>query len=74
MPLQIDGYTASVHCDGKELEEYGVKQEGARTVSCWIPSESGKVRVVYNHDPILAPLNHRLPSRSQFIGEIRQPR
>jgi len=34
-----------ISIDGKELEQYGVHlDEGKREVTCWIPSEVGKVR------------------------------
>lgn len=33
-----------IKCGGKTLPEYGVQQEDNKTVSCWIPSEAGKVR------------------------------
>jgi len=33
-----------ISVDGKELEQYGVHlDEGKREVTCWIPSEVGKV-------------------------------
>lgn len=43
MPLELNGYSAHVNCDGKELETYDVRMEDERTISCWIPSEEGKV-------------------------------
>lgn len=43
MPLELNGYSAHVNCDGKELETYDVRMEDERTISCWIRSEEGKV-------------------------------
>ncbi len=43
MPLKLNGYTAHVCSDGKELEAHGLQAEGENAVSCWIASESGKV-------------------------------
>lgn len=47
MPLKLNGYSASVRCDGEELEHYDAKQDNPRTASCWIASESGRVRSLY---------------------------
>ena len=44
MPLKLNGFTAHICCDDKELEAYGVQKEGGQVVSCWIASEAGKVR------------------------------
>lgn len=44
MPLELNGYSAHICCDGKELETYDVRVEDEKTISCWIPSEEGKVR------------------------------
>ena len=43
MPLRLKGYTAHIDCDGKELEQYNVQQVDERTMTCWVPSEVGKV-------------------------------
>ncbi|KAI0643770.1 hypothetical protein C8Q79DRAFT_153370 [Trametes meyenii] len=42
MPLELNGYTAHIICDGAELDVYGVKNEDPRTISCWVASEEGK--------------------------------
>lgn len=47
MPLQHNGYSAYIKCEGKELEVYGVGVEDEKTVSCWVASEEGKVTSVY---------------------------
>ncbi|EIW53414.1 uncharacterized protein TRAVEDRAFT_40106 [Trametes versicolor FP-101664 SS1] len=47
MPLELNGYSAHVNCDGKELETYDVRMEDERTISCWIPSEEGKTFIVH---------------------------
>lgn len=44
MAIEFLGFTIWVHSDGKELEEYKVQVEDENTVSCYIPSEVGKVR------------------------------
>ncbi|RPD66136.1 hypothetical protein L226DRAFT_189703 [Lentinus tigrinus ALCF2SS1-7] len=50
MPLKLNDYTAHITCDGRELEAYGTKEEGDRTVTCWIASEAGKEFVVHWSD------------------------
>ncbi|TFK91030.1 hypothetical protein K466DRAFT_483559 [Polyporus arcularius HHB13444] len=47
MPLKLNGYTAHVCSDGKELEAHGLQAEGGNAVSCWIASESGKEFTVH---------------------------
>ncbi|KAI1795879.1 hypothetical protein LXA43DRAFT_989893 [Ganoderma leucocontextum] len=47
MPLKLKGFSAHICCDGKELEQYDVQLEDERTVTCWIPSESGKAFSVH---------------------------
>ncbi|KAI0772789.1 hypothetical protein BD413DRAFT_34186 [Trametes elegans] len=42
MPLELNGYTAHICCDDKELEMYDIEVEKGNTVTCWIPSEEGK--------------------------------
>lgn len=44
MPLNINGYTAHIRCEGKELQAYDIQNEDAKTVTCWVASEEGKVR------------------------------
>jgi hypothetical protein len=46
MPLH-DSYDIYLEVDGTRLQEYDVAFDGSTrppTVSCWIPSQSGKVR------------------------------
>ena len=45
MPLELNGYSAHIRCDGEELEMYSVRRKGTRTALCWIASEEGKVRL-----------------------------
>ncbi|KAI0721090.1 hypothetical protein C8T65DRAFT_632190 [Cerioporus squamosus] len=42
MPLALQGCSAQVLCDGQELEQFDVRQDGERTISCWIPSQAGQ--------------------------------
>ncbi|KAI0643771.1 hypothetical protein C8Q79DRAFT_153488 [Trametes meyenii] len=42
MPLELNGYTAHIDCDGAELEAYGVEKQNPHTISCWVASEEGK--------------------------------
>jgi hypothetical protein len=43
MPVYRD-VSAAIHVDGKALEEYQVEyDESQKLVSCWIPSQVGKV-------------------------------
>ena len=39
----LNGVQITIVCNDQPLEEYGVTCEGD-TVTCWIPSEAGKVR------------------------------
>lgn len=40
------GFEASISVDGVHLPEYNVTMDGGeKRVSCWIPSEAGKVRL-----------------------------
>ena len=45
MPLSLPAVNAAIVCDGKELETYDVKQEGISSLTGFIASEAGKVRV-----------------------------
>ncbi|EIW52453.1 uncharacterized protein TRAVEDRAFT_61366 [Trametes versicolor FP-101664 SS1] len=47
MPLELNGYSAHICCDDKELETYDVRVEDEKTISCWIPSEEGKAFTVH---------------------------
>ena len=40
----LNGVHVSIVCDGQPLEEYELTYEGD-TVTCWIPSDAGKVRM-----------------------------
>lgn len=41
----IANYSAWIEVDGKELSEYDVQySDNGTRVTCWIPSEAGKVR------------------------------
>ncbi|KAH9903461.1 hypothetical protein C8Q73DRAFT_674788 [Cubamyces lactineus] len=42
MPLNLNGYTAYISSEDKELEAYDIRQEDDQTVTCWIASEEGK--------------------------------
>jgi hypothetical protein len=51
MPLH-SSYDIYLEADGVRLQEYDVVFDGSKsppTVSCWIPSESGKVRPWWSH-------------------------
>ncbi|KAI0324245.1 hypothetical protein GY45DRAFT_1314131 [Cubamyces sp. BRFM 1775] len=50
MPLDLNGYTAHISSDGKELEAYGIQHEDDKTVTCWIASEEGKSFVIHYGD------------------------
>lgn len=42
---------AAIVCDGKELETYGVKQEGTSTLTAFIASEAGKqFKITYSNE------------------------
>ncbi|OBZ75809.1 hypothetical protein A0H81_04301 [Grifola frondosa] len=47
MPLELHGYSVYISCDGKEIEQCDVREDDAKTVSCWIPSEAGKEFEIY---------------------------
>ncbi|KAI0657435.1 hypothetical protein C8Q70DRAFT_919196 [Cubamyces menziesii] len=47
MPLELNGYSAHIRCDGEELEMYSVRRKGTRTALCWIASEEGKSFTVH---------------------------
>jgi hypothetical protein len=47
MPLSLPAMGAAVICDGKELETYGVKQDGTSSLEAFIASEAGKVRTLF---------------------------
>ncbi|OJT04175.1 hypothetical protein TRAPUB_5127 [Trametes pubescens] len=50
MPVELNGYSAHICCDGKELETYDVRVEDEKNISCWIPSEEGKRFIVHWSD------------------------
>lgn len=42
--MRYRDYDVHIECGGSTLEEYSVQAEDdGRTISCWIPSEAGKV-------------------------------
>lgn len=47
MPLSLPAMNASIVCNGRELETYDVKQEGISSLTGFIASEAGKVRVFF---------------------------
>ncbi|KAI0664066.1 hypothetical protein C8Q70DRAFT_945043 [Cubamyces menziesii] len=47
MPLKLNGYSAHICCNGKEMDMYGVQRPDAKTVSCWIASKEGKSFTVH---------------------------
>ncbi len=59
---------AAVVCDGKELETYDVKQEGTSSLTAFIASEAGKVRVF---SP-LGPTNYEPPRNQSFRNSAIQ--
>lgn len=44
-------FTAWIEIEGQRAAEYGIEtkrdEDGVKVVSCWIPSEAGKVRSHY---------------------------
>ena len=44
MPLVLHGCSVQVLCDGREMEQFDVRQENDDTISCWIASQEGQVR------------------------------
>ncbi|KZV61136.1 hypothetical protein PENSPDRAFT_693674 [Peniophora sp. CONT] len=42
MPLVHRGYSVHIESEGKELTQYQVEAVDERTITCWIPSQSGK--------------------------------
>ncbi|KAI0325493.1 hypothetical protein GY45DRAFT_1330167 [Cubamyces sp. BRFM 1775] len=50
MPLILNGYSASIHCEDREMDQYGMRLEDERTVSCWIASEAGKTFTIHFGD------------------------
>jgi hypothetical protein len=46
--LQIQNFSACIAVDAKELEEHKIEySKDAKTVTCWIASEAGKVRTTF---------------------------
>lgn len=43
MPLKHRGYGAYITCDGRELEQFQVKVESDKIVSCYVPGDTGTV-------------------------------
>lgn len=41
--MRLGTFTADILVDGKPLEQYDVAFESPTKVTCWIPSEEGKV-------------------------------
>ncbi|KAL1947902.1 hypothetical protein VTO73DRAFT_13626 [Trametes versicolor] len=41
MPLKHRGYGAYITCDGRELEQFKVKVESDKIVSCYVPGDTG---------------------------------
>ncbi|THH18066.1 hypothetical protein EW146_g2878 [Bondarzewia mesenterica] len=50
--LELNGCSSSIICDESELEIYAQELIGMRTMSCYVPSESGKVFQVRVHNTI----------------------
>ena len=47
MPLSLLAMNAAIVCNSKELETYDVKQEDPSSLTAFIVSEAGKVRVTH---------------------------
>lgn len=43
MVLRHKGYGVYITCDGQRLAEYNIQIEDPLTISCYVPSEKGKV-------------------------------
>ncbi|KAI9466360.1 hypothetical protein BJY52DRAFT_1413757 [Lactarius psammicola] len=51
MPLSLPPLNAAIVCEDKELETYGVKQEGTSSLSGFIASEAGKqFKITYSNN------------------------
>ena len=48
MPMSLPAMNAAIVCDGKELETYGVKQEGTSSLTGFVASDAGKVRAFFS--------------------------
>ena len=45
--MELSGFRVSIHSDGEELKEYSVEvSPDGKKATCWVPSQSGKVRHV----------------------------
>ena len=43
--MELSGFRVSVYSDGEDLKEYSVEvSPDGKKVTCWVPSQSGKVR------------------------------
>lgn len=43
MPLKHRGYSVHIEVEGEELPQFQVETPDERTMTCWMPSEAGKV-------------------------------
>ena len=61
-----------IFCDGKYLPEYSVVLEGTK-VTCWIPSEEGKVRgSIPSHFLPYVSSSSLYPRRSKYASSLNQ--
>jgi hypothetical protein len=73
----FQAFHATIRTDGEDLPEYDVQvDDNEKQVSCWIPSEAGKVSTAYCSVCVLTDLyselfnllvHHRVPHRSLRI-------
>lgn len=70
--LSFNAVEVAVMVDGAELTRYGVQCDNLNnTVTCWIPSEAGKVRSNYLYCASLTRYTIRF-SLSVFCGPVAQ--
>ena len=77
----FQAFHATIRVEGKDLPEYDVQvDDDEKQVSCWIPSEAGKVGIGYTA-PFACLLIffaelfsllvcHRVPNRSRWIFDV----
>ena len=55
----------AIVCDDEELEAYDVKQDGTTSLTAFVASEAGKVRVFFLPSPLHCRRTNRLDSAIQ---------
>ena len=45
--MELSGFRVSIHSDGEDLKEYSIEvSPDGKKATCWVPSQSGKVRYI----------------------------